>query len=316
MDAKKAKALASSVAYAHPEILVDTDWVARNCPAEGVRLVEVDHNPKKAYHQGHIRGATLLEWTDLAKPGWLAGRLFECAWTPEIDMYAGSPGHDMSGATKFARLASRHGITEDTKVVLYGDTNNWFAAYALWIFKMYGHQNVCLMNGGRRRWEMDGREYVRGETGVRPTGYRAASAGQSFWTYLGNLHGALLDSKVRLVDVRSPAEYSGEAAIGPKRQAAGTERTWRMPGAVNVPWSETVNGDGTFKSYDELRNLFESNGVVPGSDIVVCCRRGERAPLVWTVLKYLLGYPDVAAYDGTTKEWGMTIRVPITKSRP
>lgn len=324
--------------YAHPEILVDTDWVAKNCLAEGVRLVEVDYDPENAYHQGHIRGATLLRWTDLAKPGWLACRLFEYAWEPGRDPYADSTGHDGSGAKKFGNLASMHGIEEDTKVVLYGDTYNWFAAYALWIFKMRGHENVCLMNGGRRKWEMDGLEYVRGETEVRPTRYRAASAGQSFWTYLGDLHHALLDSKVRLVDVRSPAEYSDEDAIHHKLGMGGTEGRWcmpgavntlpngihvratytegrgRMPGAVNVPWLETVNKDGTFKSYDELRDLFESNGVVPGSNIVVCCRRGERAPLVWTVLKYLLGYPNVAAYDGSWKEWGTAIRFPITKS--
>lgn len=328
------------MSYAHPEILVDTDWVDKNCLAKGVRLVEVDYDPGNAYQQGHIRGATLLRWTDLAKPGWLACRLFEHAWAPELDPYADSTGHDGSGAKKFSELASRHGIEEDTKVVLYGDTYNWFAAYALWIFKMRGHENVCLMNGGRRKWEMEGREYVRGETEVRSTGYRAASAGQSFWTYLGDLHHALLDSKVRLVDVRSPVEYSDEAAIYPKMRVGGTERMGRMPGAVNtlpngicvranytermrcmpgavnIPWSKTINGDGTFKRYDELRDLFESNGVVPGSNIVVCCRRGERAPLVWMVLKYLLGYPGVAAYDGSWKEWGTAIRFPIAKSQP
>ena len=195
------------------------------------------------------------------------------------------------------------------------------------------------MNGGRRKWERDGREYVRSETKVRPTAYRAASAGQSFWTYLGDLHRALVDSKVRLVDVKSPVEYSDETAIYSKTGMGGTERVGcmleavntltngicvratytermgRMPEAVNVPWSKTINGDGTFKSYDELRDLFESNGVVPGSNIVACCRRGERAPLVWMVLKYLLGYPDVAAYDGSWKEWGTAIRFPITRSQ-
>ena len=266
VNAKNVKAFASSMSYAHPEILVDTDWVAKNCLEEGVRLVEVDYDPENAYHQGHIRGATLLRWTDLAKPGWLACRLFEYAWEPGLDRYADSTGHDGSGSKKFGKLASAHGIEEDTKVVLYGDTYNWFAAYALWIFKMRGHENVCLMNGGRRKWERDGREYVRSETKVRPAVYRAASAGQSFWTYLGDLHRALVDSKVRLVDVKSPVEYSDETAIYPKTGMGGTERMGRMPEAVNtltngicvratytermgrmpeavnVPWSKTING--------------------------------------------------------------------------
>lgn len=306
--------MTSHAHYAHPEILVDTDWVAENGSGKGVRLIEVDYNPEKAYYLGHVPGATLIRWGDVVTTRWVPAKPAEHSSTPKPDSYGSSLVHDVLGKEEFGKLASRHGIEADTKVVLYGDSHNLFAAYALWLFKMYGHENVCLMNGGRKKWKLEGRKYVRGETQVQPTNYRVTATRGSFRTYLSELYDAVLDKKVQLVDVRSSAEYFGETAISPDIEMDEMERKGHIPGAVNVPWIRTFSKkDDTFKSYDELLDLYKSRGIVPDADVVTYCRWGDRASLTWMVLKYLLGYSNVANYDASWSEWGATVGAPIVK---
>ncbi len=302
--------------YAHPEILVDTEWVARNGLSEGVRLVEVNYDPAKFHHQGRIRGSTTLRWKDLLKGDGLADKAFGHAWAPGMSSSEDSLDQDVLSRQEFEELMSGHGIEADTKVVLYGDYHNWFAAYAFWLFKMYCHKDVCLMDGGRKKWDLEGREYVNAEAEVRPAKYRVTSTDESFRASLDDVYDSLRDENVKIVDVRSPEEYSGETTTNLPLRWDEMKKKGHIPRAVNVPWRETVNWDGTFKSHAELLDLYEPRGVTPDKNIVMYCLQGERSSLTWVVLKYLLGYPNVANYDGSWTEWAQATGVPIKRSVP
>lgn len=283
--------------YAHPEVLVGTDWVAANppsSPGSERRLVEVDYDPENAYRRGHIEGATLVWWRrDINDP----------------------VTRDIVSRAQFGRLMSRNGIGPDTEVVLYGDFNNWFAAFAFWVFKYYGHSNVRIMNGGRKKWEIEGRPYTTDEPRVQPSEYAAPPPDEGLRAYLPDVRRALGRDGSALVDVRSPKEFSGEITAPPEYPTENAQRGGHIPGASSIPWATAVNdADGTFKSADELRANYEPKGVTADKDVVCYCRIGERSSHSWFVLKYLLGYPQVRNYDGSWTEWGNMIGNPVERA--
>ena len=283
--------------YAHPEVLVETDWVAANPPSSSGpdrRLVEVDYDPENAYRRGHIEGATLVWWRrDINDP----------------------VTRDIVGRAQFEQLMSKNGIAPDTEVVLYGDFNNWFAAFAFWVFKYYGHRNVRIMNGGRKKWEIEGRPYTTDEPQVPAAEYAAPPPDEGLRAYLPDVRRALGRDGSALVDVRSPKEFSGEITAPPEYPTENAQRGGHIPGASSIPWATAVNdADGTFKSADELRANYEPKGVTADKDIVCYCRIGERSSHSWFVLKYLLGYPQVRNYDGSWTEWGNMIGNPVERT--
>lgn len=297
--------------YAHPEVLVDTAWVENNCLKEDVRLIEVNYHPEKAYFKGHIRGATLIRWGNLIKEDSYADKAFGHGWVSGMGSHGDGLSQDILDRGEFGQMMSKHGIERDTKVVLYGDYSNWFAAYAFWLFKIYNHQDVCLMNGGRIKWELEGREYVTQETQVQSTKYKVKSDSEDdLRVFLDDVYDSLESKDMLLVDIRSPEEYSGKTTSNKYLGLGEMDKKGHIPGAVNVPASETINKDGTFKGYDELLELYKSHGVISDESVVTYCRLGERAAHSWVVLKYLLGYPNVASYDGSWGEWGTASGVP------
>ena len=280
--------------YAHPEVLVDTESAARLAKESSARLVEVDYDPESAYRKGHIEGATLMWWSrDINDP----------------------VRRDIVGKEQFEQLASRHGISPDSEVVLYGDFNNWFAAFAFWVFKYYGHKNVRIMNGGRKKWELEGRPYTTEVPEVGASSYSSPGPDEAVRAYLPDVREALgRDGRV-LVDVRSPKEFSGEVTAPPEYPTENAQRGGHIPGARSIPWATAVNdADGTFKGADELRANYEPKGVTADKDVVCYCRIGERSSHSWFVLKYLLGYPQVRNYDGSWTEWGNMIGNPVEKA--
>lgn len=282
--------------YAHPEVLVETDWVAANPPSssgQARRLVEVDYDPENAYRRGHIEGATLVWWRrDINDP----------------------VTRDIVSRAQFEQLMSKNGIAPDTEVVLYGDFNNWFAAFAFWVFKYYGHKNVRIMNGGRKKWEIEGRPYTTDEQQVPAAEYAASPPDEGLRAYLPDVRRALGRDGSALVDVRSPKEFSGEITAPPEYPTENAQRGGHIPGASSIPWATAVNdADGTFKSADELRANYEPRGVTADKDVVCYCRIGERSSHSWFVLKYLLGYPQVRNYDGSWTEWGNMIGNPVER---
>jgi thiosulfate/3-mercaptopyruvate sulfurtransferase len=276
--------------YVHPELLVTTEWVAEHLDDPNVRIVESDEDVL-LYEQGHIRNAVKIDWEgDLNHP----------------------ITRDYIDGAAFARLVSRFGITPETIVVFYGDKNNWWAGYALWVFQLFGHQHVRLMDGGRIRWEKDGRDWTRDVPSHTPSDYptpvRRDAPIRAFVPQVLE-H---ITAKKKLVDVRSPEEYSGEMLHMPDYPQEGALRGGHIPGAVNIPWKRAVNEDGTFKPADELRQIYEAElGLRRDDDVIVYCRIGERSSLSWFVLTYLLGYPRVRNYDGSWTEWGNMVGVPI-----
>jgi thiosulfate/3-mercaptopyruvate sulfurtransferase len=281
--------MAGEQGYANPAALVSTEWVAEHLNDPNVRLLEVDVDTT-AYDQGHIPGAVGLNWT-----------------TQLSDQIR----RDIPDKAAWERLMGQCGVGNDTKVVLYGDNNNWFAAYAYWVAKMYGHADVALMNGGRKKWELEGRPLVTDPPTVTPTTYRASGPDLSLRAYMQDVMpfvGAP-DGKA-LVDVRSPAEYQGEI-IAPPGLPETAQRCGHIPGAQNVPWAQAANEDGSFKSPEELRALYGGKGVTPDKEVIAYCRIGERSSHTWFVLKELLGYPNVRNYDGSWTEWGSVIGAPI-----
>lgn len=218
---------------------MDTDWVEENCLKEGVRLIEVNYHPKKAYFKGHIRGATLVRWEDLIREDSYADKAFGQTWLPGMDSYDDDLPRDILDRKEFEQLMSKHGIERDTKVVLYGDHDNRFATYAFWLFKIYNHQDICLMNGGRIKWELEGREYVAGEMQVRHTKYKVKTDNEDdFRASLDDVYNSL-DTKDRLlVDIRSPEEYSGETTSNKDLGLGEMDKKGHIPGATNVPASE------------------------------------------------------------------------------
>jgi thiosulfate/3-mercaptopyruvate sulfurtransferase len=277
--------------YAHPEVLVSTDWVAAHASDPHVRVVEVDVDTT-AYDQGHVPGAVAWNWQTQLQD---------------------SVRRDLLEKQSLEQLLGSFGIAPDTTVVLYGDNNNWFAAYAFWQLKYFGHKDVRLMNGGRKKWLEEKRPISTDVPRHAATGYRAAAPDESIRAYREDVF-AVLDRRARahLVDVRSPDEFTGKV-IAPPGMTETAQRGGHIPGAVNVPWSQAANEDGTFKSTEELRRLYGTKGVGGDQEVIAYCRIGERSSHTWFVLHYLLGYPKVRNYDGSWTEWGNLVGAPIEK---
>jgi thiosulfate/3-mercaptopyruvate sulfurtransferase len=270
--------------------LVDPEWLEQNLGKPGIKVVEVDYDPQSAYYVGHIPGALLIDWKK------------------DLNKY---PERDIIDAEGFERLMSRLGISNDDLVILYGDYNNWFAAFAYWVFKIYGHDNVKLLNGGRTKWIQLNKPLTKEVPKTQPTTYRVTKIDLSLRAYFLDVLRKLRDPRVVLVDVRSPDEFTGKITAPSEYPNEQAQRGGHIPGAVNIPWSLAVNQDGTFKPIEELRRLYESKGVTPDKEVIVYCRIGERAAFTFFVLKELLGYPKVRVYDGSWSEWGNMVGAPI-----
>ena len=275
--------------YANPEVLVDTDWVASHSGDAKVKLVEVDVDTA-AYGQGHIKGAI----------GW--------NWTSQLEDQL---RRDIPDRVAWEKLLSGSGISNGDTIVFYGDNNNWFACFAYWVAKMYGHGSARIMNGGRKKWELEKRELVTGEPKPTPAQYTSKAPDLSLRALQSEVQQSL--GKSALVDVRSPQEFTGEV-LAPPGLSETAQRGGHIPGAKNIPWLQAVNdADGTFKSADELKARYEKDGITADKDIVAYCRIGERSSHTWFALHELLGYPKVKNYDGSWTEWGSMIGVPIEK---
>ncbi len=283
--------MAENKGYAHPEVLVDADWVEAHRNDPKVRLIEVDVDTS-AYEQGHIPGAVGFNWQKELQ-----------------DQVVRAP----VSQAQLEALLSRAGVSNDTTIVLYGDNNNWFAAWALWILKYYGHSDVRLLDGGRIKWLADKRELTTQVPSYEQTSYHAQAPKEDIRAYRDYILGHLRQQGFALVDVRSPGEYSGELLAPANLPQEGAQRGGHIPGAANIPWSQAVNADGTFKSADELRTLYGGKGVTQDKEVVAYCRIGERSSHTWYVLHYLLGYSNVRNYDGSWTEWGSLIGAPIEK---
>jgi len=277
--------------YAHPEVLVSTDWVAENLNNPEVRIAESDED-YLLYEQGHILGAVKVDWfTILQDP----------------------VKRDFIDKEQFEALMSKLGISNQTTVVFYGDKSNWFACYSLWLFNLYGHTKCKIMNGGRAKWEAEGREFTRKDPEHPATSYTASDPDLSIRAFRNDVF-EHLDQNLPLVDVRSPKEFHGELLHMPGYPQEGAMRGGHIPGAKSIPWSQAVNeSDQTFKSAGELKKLYEEQGITPDKDIIAYCRIGERSSHTWFVLKYLLGYENVKNYDGSWTEWGNLVGAPIEK---
>lgn len=275
--------------YKHPEVLVNTDWAAQNLNRPGHRLVEVDVDTT-SYDKGHIPGAVAWNWqTQLQDP----------------------IRRDLIEKSELERLLGHSGISQDTTILLYGDNNNWFAAYAFWQLKYYGHKDVKLINGGRKKWISEGLLLTTDPVHVEPTTYRAAYPDESIRTRKEQIQEVQQKNRrAQLVDVRSADEFTGRI-LAPPGLAETALRAGHIPGAVNIPWAQAANEDGTFKSYGELKELYESKGILGADETIAYCRIGERSSHTWFVLKYLLGYENVRNYDGSWTEWGNLVGAPI-----
>ena len=276
--------------YAHPEVLVSTQWVADHLTDPKVRVIEVDVDTA-AYDQGHLPGAV----------GW--------NWQTQLQ---DSVRRDLIGAAEFEKLCGQAGIANDSTVVVYGDNHNWFAAWAFWQFKYYGHQDARLMNGGRKKWIEEKRPLTTEKPKVAPASYKAKTPELAIRAFRSEIFDQLGKGSFNLVDVRSPDEYTGKV-IAPPGMSETAQRGGHIPGAKNIPWSNAVNPDGTFKTVDELRALYQSAGVDPQKPAIAYCRIGERSSHTWFVLTYLLGYGKVKNYDGSWTEWGNLIEAPIER---
>jgi thiosulfate/3-mercaptopyruvate sulfurtransferase len=276
--------------YAHPETLVSTDWVAGHLDDPKVRIVEVDVDTK-SYDEAHIPNA--IAW----------------AWNTQL---SDTVRRDILSKEQFEELMSASGIANDTTVVIYGDNNNWFSAWAFWEMKIYGHADVRLMNGGRKKWLSEGREVTTDVAKPARTSYKASPADLSLRAFLPQVQAAISSKSAALVDVRSPQEFTGEI-LSPPGLPETCQRGGHIPGARSIPWGRAANEDGTFKSFEELQSLYRAEGI-DGSKPVVCyCRIGERSSHSWFVLKYLLGYNQVTNYDGSWTEWGNLVGAPVEK---
>jgi thiosulfate/3-mercaptopyruvate sulfurtransferase len=276
--------------YAKP-VLVTTDWLAEHLNDDGVVVAEVDENPD-LYDEGHITGAVKLHWRDdLQDP----------------------VERDLVDKPTFERLLSERGIANDTTLVLYGDKNNWFAAYAYWYLKIYGHGDVRILDGGRQKWADEGREFTTETPQPRQADYKANERDESIRTYRESVRAQIGEQSKALVDVRSPQEYSGDLIAPPGYEQEGAQRAGHIPTAASIPWATAVRDDGTFKSADELRELYEGKGVTPEKEVTAYCRIGERSAHTWFVLRELLGYERVKNYDGSWTEWGNLVDVPIER---
>ena len=277
--------------YAHPEVLVTTQWAADHLNDSKIRLIEVDVDTT-AYDQGHIAGAV----------GW--------NWQTQLQ---DNVRRDLIEKGALEKLLGASGVTNDTTILLYGDNNNWFAAYALWQLKYYGHKDVRLINGGRKKWLEEKRPLTTDATKVAATTYHATGPDESLRARKEEVF-ALVEKKKpgQLVDVRSVDEFTGKI-IAPPGMSETAQRAGHIPGAANIPWVQAANEDGTFKSADALAQLYQGKGVTGAGEVIAYCRIGERSSHTWFVLKYLLGYNNVKNYDGSWTEWGNLIGAPIEK---
>lgn len=279
--------------YAHPDKLVSTDWVGEHLNDPNVRIAESNED-NLLYPSGHIPGAVQIDWTaDLNDP----------------------LRRDYLSKEGFEALMSRIGATPDMTIVFYGDKNNWWATYALWVFELFGHTNTRIMDGGRLKWEKEGRTLTREVPNYPPTSYVAKARDDSKIRAFRDQVLQHVEHQKPLVDVRSPQEYRGELLHMPNYPNEGALRGGHIPGAKNIPWSQAANpDDGTFKDSEQLRGLYEeTQGLQPSDDVIAYCRIGERSSHTWFVLKYLLGYPNVRNYDGSWTEWGNLVNVPIER---
>jgi len=282
----------SSNGYAQPDVLVTTEWAEAHLNDPSLRFVEVDVDTA-AYDTGHVPGAIGWNWT-----------------TDTQDTVR----RDIPDKTSFEALLGRSGIGNDTTVVLYGDNNNWFATYAFWLFKLYGHEEVRLIDGGRQKWLAEERPLTTEAPALESTAYTAQELSTNLRALRRFVEDTVGNPARALVDVRSPAEFSGELLAPASIPQEGAQRGGHIPGAVNISWGQAVAEDGTFKPYAALSDLYGSQGITADKEIVAYCRIGERSSHTWFVLHYLLGYPDVRNYDGSWTEWGSAIGVPIEKT--
>ncbi len=276
--------------YAHPETLVSTDWVAERLTDPAVRIVEVDVDTK-AYNEAHVPNAI----------GW--------AWNTQL---SDTVRRDILSKEQFEELMSRSGIAPDSTLVIYGDNNNWFAAWAFWQAKIYGHADVRIMNGGRKKWIAEGREVSNETPQPGRTQYKASDADLSLRALLPQVQAALANQTAALVDVRSPAEFSGEI-LAPPGLPETCQRGGHIPGARNIPWGKAVNEDGTFKTREDLEELYGGEGIDGSRPVIAYCRIGERSSHSWFVLKYLLGFDNVTNYDGSWTEWGNLVGAAVER---
>ena len=277
--------------YAHPDVLVTTGWVAERLNDPTVKIVEVDVEPEKGYNVGHVPGAI----------GW--------NWQTDLNDHV---MRDLVDPRTFAELCRRSGITPDDTVVFYGDMNNWFAAWAFWQFRYHGHKDVRLMNGGRKKWELEKRPLTTETPECKRSNYPIPASDESVRAYRDEVMNSLGQRRINLVDVRSPDEFTGKV-IAPPGMTETAQRGGHIPGAHNIPWAKTVNDDGTFKSRAELEKLYADAGCDFSKPTIAYCRIGERSSHTWFVLKYLLGNDNVKNYDGSWTEWGNLVGAPIER---
>jgi thiosulfate/3-mercaptopyruvate sulfurtransferase len=276
--------------YAKP-VLVTTDWLAEHLDDGGIVVAEVDENPD-LYEEGHIPGAVKLHWRDdLQDP----------------------VERDVVDRATFERLLGERGISNDTTVVLYGDKNNWFAAYAYWYLKVYGHGDVRILDGGRQKWIDEGRELTTDLPAPERASYTAQERDESIRAYRDQVRGWIGEPNQALVDVRSPGEFAGDLVAPPGYEQEGAQRGGHIPTAASIPWASAVQDDGTFKTAAELKELYGGKGVTPDKEVTAYCRIGERSAHTWFVLRELLGYEQVRNYDGSWTEWGNLVDVPIER---
>jgi thiosulfate/3-mercaptopyruvate sulfurtransferase len=276
-----------------PDVLVDSTWAQGHLDDPNVRFIEVDVDTT-SFEQSHLPGAI----------GW--------NWTSQL---ADGIRRDIASCDDFSALLSGSGIGPDTTIVLYGDNNNWFAAWAYWQLKLYGHRDVRILNGGRKFWLDNGLPLSTDTASYPATGYKLPEADFALRAFRDDILPRLDDTELRLVDVRSPAEFNGEV-IAPPGMTETAQRGGHIPGAASIPWAQTVREDGTFKSADDLRAIYEAKGITPDKDVIAYCRIGERSSHTWFVLHELLGYRRVRNYDGSWTEWGSMVGMPIEKPVP
>jgi thiosulfate/3-mercaptopyruvate sulfurtransferase len=293
VGAKEQTMNATDRGYANPGVLVSTDWVAQHLDDPNVRIIESNEDPL-LYTSGHLPGAVEVDWTaDLNDP----------------------LRRDYLRKDGFEALMGRIGVTPETQLVFYGDKNNWWATYAFWVFQLFGHTRAAVMDGGRIKWTQEGRPLTRDVAEYPPARYEAPERDDRLYRAFRDQVLDHVKAGGRLVDVRSPAEYSGERLHMPDYPNEGALRGGHIPGAANVPWARAIDAaDGTFRSADELRAIYEGEqGLSPDDEVIVYCRIGERSSHTWFVLHYLLGYDRVRNYDGSWTEWGNLVGVPIER---
>jgi thiosulfate/3-mercaptopyruvate sulfurtransferase len=278
--------------YSNPNVLVDTQWVEDHLNDSNVRIAEVDYDPKANYNLGHIPNSILFDWKrDINDP----------------------LTRNILSRDDCSTLLQKAGINDSTTLILYGDFNNWFAAFAFWVFEYYGMKNTKIMNGGRKKWLEEDRPISKEIPSFPMGNFKPTAPNPALRAFLSQVRESLELDKTKRIDVRSPQEFTGEITAPAEYPTEHAQRGGHIPGAVNIPWAKAVNDDGTFKSADELTKLYQTVGITPDKEIITYCRIGERSSHTWFVLKHLLGYPDVKNYDGSWTEWGNMIDNPIEK---